>query len=69
MVGVVGWDHRSWSCAVDQRPAVQGLEVVVVFAEAIEIAERGLTVAAPFASVVDLEAVDAPAALDGAARL
>src|SRR6187399_2079011 len=37
VVEVVRRDHRSRTFALDQVPAVQGLEIVVVFAEASQI--------------------------------
>jgi len=39
MAGVVGWDHGSWAVAFDECPVVSGFEVVVVFAERVELVD------------------------------
>ena len=40
VAGVVGWDHWSFAFAVDECPAVVGLEVVVVSAERVDSSSR-----------------------------
>ena len=47
VAGIVGRDHRSWSVAGDERPAVPGLEVVVVVAERVEAVETRLAGVGP----------------------
>src|SRR5262249_45980524 len=50
-----GRDERTGARALDQGPAGNGLEAMVVVAERIEVAEHGLVYLAPFVAVIDLE--------------
>ena len=68
MARVIGWDHRSFAGARDERPAVVGVEVVVVGAERVELVDAGAFRFGPFRVVVVLEPSGAGAALDRATR-
>src|SRR5690606_3254405 len=56
VVGVVGGDHGAGSGAGDEGPVVVGLELVVVAAFAVEVAEDGFVAVRPGGAVVVLDA-------------
>ena len=68
MAGVVGWDHGSSAVAGDELPSVVGLEVVVVFAQRVEVVDASAVRFGPAELVVVLEALGAGAAFSGAHR-
>ena len=61
MAGVVAWDHGAFAGAVDEEPAVVGLEVVVVRAERIELVDACASGFGPAFAVVVLESLGASA--------
>jgi hypothetical protein len=67
VAGVVGWDEGAFAVAGCQGPAVAGLEVVVVFAEWVELVQAGAPGAGPGLAVVVFDP-GAGAAGDGAAE-
>ena len=55
----MGWDHRALAGAFDARPAEEGLEVVVMAAQAVAVVEAGVVRLAPSLAVVELDALHA----------
>src|SRR5690348_6761222 len=55
MAGVVGWDHGPFAVAVDEGPAVVGLEPVVVGAGPVEPVEHRQMGGRPVLAVVVLQ--------------
>src|SRR5262249_38703979 len=62
VAGVVGWDEGAFAGAFDERPAVVGLEVVVVFAQPVGVVDSRRVGLGPAGVVVDLEPLGAGAA-------
>jgi hypothetical protein len=68
MAGVLGWDHGAFAGAFDERPSVEGLEMVVVGAEAVAFVEAGVVGLGPVFAVVELDSLYARAVDPGALR-
>src|SRR5947209_13630849 len=64
MSRVVGRHEGPFAPALDQGPALQGLEVVVVAAEMVQELEQGDVALGPVDAVVDLQVGEAGASLD-----
>src|SRR2546426_12431618 len=64
MPRVVGGDEVALAPALDEGPALQGLEVVVVAAEMVQELEQGDVALGPVDAVVDLQVGEGGTALD-----
>src|SRR5690242_19071419 len=63
---VVGWDEGTFAGALDERPAVVGLQVVVVVAQQVAVVDPSVLGLAPFGAVIELEPLRPRAAESGA---